>query len=59
MVLAEFGRYHLQTHHWQQVVRFQIRPVKMPNSRLVNLAMVAGVQLQNNHVWLRTKCAGD
>ena len=50
MVLAEFGRYPLQTHFWQQVLRFHNRAVQMPNSRLVKLALVDGVQLQNNQV---------
>ena len=51
-VLAEFSKYPLhlplQSHFWQQVVRFHNRAVKMPNSSLVKLAMVDGVQLQNN-----------
>ena len=50
MVPAQFGRYPLQTHFWQQVLRFHIRAVKMPNSCLVKLAMIDGVQLQDNHV---------
>ena len=57
MVLAEFGRYPLQTHFWQQVLRFQNRAVKMENSRLVKLALVDGAQLQNNLVVdLQKKC---
>ena len=56
MVLAEFGKYPLQTHFWQQV-RFHNRAVKMPNSRLMKLAMVDGVWLQNNHVLgLQERC---
>ena len=50
MVLAEFGRYPLQTHYWQQVLRFHNRAIKMPDSCLVKLAMIDGVQLQDNHV---------
>ena len=54
MVLAEFGRYPLQTHFWQQVLN---RAIKMPNSRLIKLAMIDGVQLQDNHVMnLQKKC---
>ena len=57
MVLAEFGRYPLQTHFWQQVLRFHNRAVKMPNSRLVKLALVDGAQMQNDHVVdLQQKC---
>lgn len=45
MVLGKFGRYQLQ-----QVLCFYNRAVKMPNSRLVRLAMIDGAHLQDNHV---------
>ena len=47
----------VQTHFWQQVLRFHNRAVKMPNSRLVKLALVDGAQMQNDHVVdLQQKC---
>ena len=59
MVLTDFGKYSLQTHFWKQVVCFHNRAVKMPNSCLVKLAMVDGVQLQNNRVVNLQKSAGN
>ena len=38
--LAEFGRFPLQGHFWQQILRYHHRVVVLDNSRLVRL-MVA------------------
>ena len=46
MVLAELTQIHLKTHVWQQVVCSHDRAVKMPNSRLLKIAMIDGIQLQ-------------
>ena len=45
IVLAEFGRFPLQVHCWQQILRFHHRVVALDNSRLVKLAMVDGCTL--------------
>ena len=45
IVLAEFGRFPLQIHFWQQVLRYHHRLVALDNSRLVKLAMVDGCTL--------------
>ena len=44
-VLAEFGRFPLQVHFWQQILRYHHRVVALDNSRLVKLAMVDGCTL--------------
>ena len=41
VVLAEFGRFPLQAHFWQQILRHHHRVVALDNSRLVKFAMVA------------------
>ena len=40
IVLAEFGRFPLQVHFWQQILRYHHRVVALDNSRLVKLAIV-------------------
>ena len=40
IALAEFGRFPLQVHFWQQILRY--------HSRLVKLAMVDGCTLSTN-----------
>ena len=39
IVLAEFGRFPLQVHFWQQILRYHHRVAALDNSRLVKLAM--------------------
>ena len=48
IVLAEFGRFPLQVHFWQQILRYHHRTVALDNSRLVKLAMVSGCTLGAN-----------
>ena len=50
IVLAELGRYPLQICIWQQILRYHNRSVRLPDSRLVKLALVNGAQLQDGHV---------
>ena len=45
IVLAEFGRFPLQVHFWQQILRYHHRVVALDNSRLVKLALVDGCTL--------------
>ena len=45
---AEFGRFPLQIHFWQQILRYHHRVVALDNSRLVKLAMVDGCALGAN-----------
>ena len=45
IVLAEFGRFPLQVHFWQQILHYHHRVVALDNSRLVKLAMVDGCTL--------------
>ncbi len=49
IVLAEFGRYPLQFHYWQQILRFHNRALRMPSEtpRLVQLALIEGAVLQD------------
>ena len=42
IVLAEFGRFPLQIHFWQQILRYHNRAVSLPASRLDKLALVDG-----------------
>ena len=42
IVLAEFGRFPLQVHFWQQIVRDHSRVRALPNSRLDKLALIDG-----------------
>ena len=48
IVLAEFGRFPLQVHFWQQILRYHHRVVALDNSRLVKLAMVDGCTLSSS-----------
>ena len=45
MVLAEFGRFPLQLHVWQRILRYHHRIVALGNTRRVKLAMVRGCTL--------------
>ena len=40
MVLAELGRFLLQIHFWQQILRYHHRTMTLDNMRLVKLATV-------------------
>ena len=40
IVLADFGRFPLQFHCWQHILRYHNRALHLPNSRLVKLALV-------------------
>ena len=42
IVLAEFGRFPLQIHFWQQILRYHNRVRALPNSRLDKLALIDG-----------------
>ena len=42
IVLAEFGRFPLQMHFWQQNLRYHNRVRALPNSRLDKLALIDG-----------------
>jgi len=42
IVLAEFGRFPLQIHFWQQILRYHNRVRALPNSRLDQLALIDG-----------------
>ena len=48
IALAEFGRFPLQVHFWQQILRYHHRVVALDNSRLVKLAVVDGRTLSTN-----------
>ncbi len=48
IVLAEFGRFPLQIHFWQQILRYHHRVLALDNSRLVKLATVDGCALGEN-----------
>ena len=50
IVLAEFGRYPLQIHFWQQVLRYHNRVLKLNNSRLVKIAFSEGAVVVDGHV---------
>ena len=43
IVLAEFGRYPLQIHFWQQIARYHNCAVSLPDDRLVKLALLDGI----------------
>ena len=45
LVLAEFGRFPLQIHFWQQILCYHHRTVALDNTRLVQLALVGGCTL--------------
>ena len=42
IVLAGFGRFPLQIHLWQQILRYHNRVRALPNSRLDKLALIDG-----------------
>ena len=42
IVLAEFGRFPLQIHFWQQILRYHNRVRALPNNRLDKLALIDG-----------------
>ena len=50
IALAEFGRYPLQICFWQQILRHHDRAVRLPDSRLVKLALVDVAHLRDGHV---------
>ena len=50
LVLAELGRFLLQTHVWQQVLRYHNRTIAIDNERLVKLAMVDGFALDQTAI---------
>ncbi|DBA87965.1 TPA: hypothetical protein ACH3X1_004950 [Trebouxia sp. C0004] len=50
MVLAELGRFPLQIHFWQQILRYHHRTLALDNVRLVKLAMVDGFALDQTAV---------
>lgn len=47
IILAEFGRFPLQIHFWQQVMRYQNRAAKLPPTRLVRLALIDGLVVED------------
>jgi len=50
MVLAELGRFPLQVHFWQQILRYHHRTSALDNMHLVKLAMVDGFALNQTAV---------
>ena len=42
IVLAKFGRFPLQIHFWQQILRYHHRTVALDNTCLLKLAMLSG-----------------
>ena len=50
IVLAEFGRYPLLIHFWQQVLRYHNRVLKLNNSRLVKIAFSEGAGFVDGRV---------
>ena len=48
IVLAESGRFPLQIHFWQQILRYHHRTVALDDTRLVGLAMLSGCTLSND-----------
>lgn len=51
--LAECGRFPLQIHFWQQVLRYHNRATTLPPTRLVNLALIDGL-VEDNGQWFDT-----
>ena len=43
VVLAELGRYPLQIHFWQQILKYHQRRFGLDDTRLVSLAMMDGL----------------
>ena len=52
IVLAELGRFPLQFHFWQQILRFHHRALALGKSRLVKLAFLEGATLAPDHEFL-------
>ena len=50
MVLAEFGRFPLRIHFWQQILRYHRSIIALDNVRLVELAMVDSFALHRTAV---------
>ncbi len=50
MVLAELGRFPLQVHFWQQILRYHHRTIALDDVRLVKLTMVDGFALHQTAV---------
>ena len=50
MVLAELGRFPLQVHFWQQILRHHHMTIALDNVRLVKLAMYDGFALHQTAV---------
>jgi len=50
MELAELGRFRLQVHFWQQILRYHHRTIALDNVRLVKLAVVDGFILNQTVV---------
>jgi len=48
MVLADLGRFPLQVHFWQQILRYHHRTIALDNVRLVKLAMVDGFAVDSS-----------
>ncbi len=48
MVLAELGRFPLQIHFWQHILRYHHRTIALDNVRLIKLAMVDGFALESD-----------
>ena len=57
IILAEFGRFPLQVHFWQQVLRYHNRAATLPLTRLVKLALIDGL-VQVNDQWFDTYDSG-
>ena len=59
IVLAEYGRFPLQVHFWQQILRYHHRVVALDNSRLVKLAMhmVDGCTWSEGNAYMHYVCA--
>ena len=52
IVLADFGRYPLRFHWWQQILRYHIRINNLPDDeRLIQCAFVEGLHDQAYHFW--------
>ena len=50
MILTELGRFPLQVHFWQQILRYHHRTIALDNVHLVKLAMVDGFALDQTAV---------
>ena len=48
LVLAELGRFPLQVHFWQQILRFHHRVMSLDDTRLVKLALLSGCTLDSS-----------